>query len=203
MAGIIQNARKAPTDEVETPEQEAAEPPEQEASETPEQESAEHPDGQITPQSVRAGVKLPPEKMAMYEKVVAAGRKILYSPQMDEQIQKLLEGPGDLAQKLGEGVVLLLAILLSKSNGSIPGDLLIPAGIELVADAGDMLRKAGQKVTDKDVSRGTAVMIQDLMKRAGVSMDQLSQAAQSQAGAPPVSPDGAPTQVPPAPQGQA
>lgn len=166
MAGIIQSAQNH-------------EPGENEATEaeTPADETAEGeaPEGRkITPQAARASMAVPPEKQAAYAKVVAAGKKILYSPEMDSEIAELLSGEGDMGEKLGMGAFALVTLLLSKSNGTVPPDLLIPAGCELVADAGAMLEEQGQKVTDKDIARGATVYVQRVMKQTGIDESQLA-----------------------------
>lgn len=134
------------------------------------------PEGQgedITPASVRGQMKIPPELQDTYDRLVAAGKKILYSPQMDGQIQELLKAPGEMGEKLGQGVVALLAILIDKAQGGLPPQLIIPIGIELVAEAGAYLRDAGQKVGKEDIAEGTAVLLGEILQRSGVTLDQL------------------------------
>lgn len=154
--------------------------------------------GKITPQSVRSQMKLSPELQAPYERVVAAGRKILYSEQMTPQIQELLRGPGDMGEKIGKGVVALMAIMIAKSNNTMPPQVIIPAATELVAEAGDFLRGAGAKVTDGDIAEGMAVMVQEILARSGITPDKIPALLQ-QGGAPAQA--AAPQAAAPAPQG--
>jgi hypothetical protein len=141
--------------------------------------------GGVTPQALRAKMQIPPQLQGQYQSVVAAGRKIMYSPQMGGQIQQLLQGPGTMGDKLGQGVLALIAILLDKTNRGIPPQLIIPAAIELVAEAGDFLSHAGVKVTDQDKAQGVSAVIQQILQKSGVSMDQLpALLKQQQQGAP-------------------
>ena len=166
MAGIIQNAQNHEPGENEATEQE-----------TPAQEGSEgHGEGRrINVAAARQSMSIPPEKQDTYAKIVAAGKKILYSPQMDPEIQQLLEGEGDLGQKLGMGVFGLVSLLLAKSNGTLPADLLVPAGCELVVEAATMLEETGVKITDRDIARGASVFVRQVMQKAGIDENQLAQ----------------------------
>lgn len=132
-------------------------------------------EAELTPAAVRGQMQIPPEMQETYERLVMAGKKILYSEQMAPEIQGLLQSPGDLGQKLGQGVVALLAMLIDKSNGTLPPQLIIPAGIELVVEAGNFLKDAGQAVSKEDVAEGTATLVGEILQRAGVSLEQLPQ----------------------------
>jgi hypothetical protein len=150
--------------------------------------------GGISAKALRSQMSLPPELQEPYARVVAAGKKILYSEQMAPQIVELLRGEGDMGQKLGQGVSALMGILVEKSNGTMPPQILIPAGIELVAEAGAMLKESGAPVTDADIAEGVAVLVETVLGQAGVTMDQLPQLLRGggQPGAAPPQPGVAP-----------
>lgn len=171
MAGIIEQAKGAP----------------------PEEESK----GGITPAAVRSQMTIPPDKADAYDRIVAAGKKILYSEQMQPQIDELIQAPGDMGEKIGQGVVGLIALLLDQSNGTLPPQLIIPAATELVAEVGDFLKQSGMKVSDADISEGMASMVEILMEKAGVSPEQLPELLKQQGGAPAA--PAAPAAEPPAP----
>lgn len=178
MAGIIASAKDSEAVEESG---EKPMPPGQERQE----EAAE-----LTPAGVRGQMQIPPEMQDAYERLVMAGKKVLYSEAMAPQIQQLLQGPGELGEKLGQGVVALLAMLIDKANGTLPPQLIIPAGIELVVEAGNFLKDAGQAVSKDDIAEGTATLVGEILQRAGVSMDQLPQLLGQQGGAPAPEPDG-------------
>jgi len=183
MAGIIASARDSQAVE------EQGEPKDL----PPQEEQGED----ITPASVRGQMKVPPEMQDVYDRMVAAGKKILYSEAMAPQIQEVLKGPGEMGEKLGQGVVGLMAILVDKANGTLPPQLVIPIGIELVAEAAALLRDAGQKVTKEDIAEGVATLVGEILQRAGVSMDQLPQLL-GQQGAPEPDADEGPNPTAPA-----
>jgi len=142
-------------------------------------------DGDITADMVRSKMAIPPQLRNAYDRVVAAGKKVLYSEQMAPEIQQMLQGPGNMGEKLGRGIAALMALLVSQANSTMPPQVIIPAAIELVADAGDMLKQAGAKVTPQDTAEGMAVLVQTILEHAGVDPSQLPQllAQQSQGAA--------------------
>lgn len=133
---------------------------------------------QLTSQAMRAKMKLPPPMQGPYARVVMAGQKIMFSQQMTSQIQALLQGPGTLGQKIGNGVTALLAILIDQSNHTMPPSLLIPAGIELCTDFADLLRGSGMGVADTDTSEGIETMVQSVMTQLKVTPQMLASALQ-------------------------
>ena len=112
------------------------------------------PAGKTSPEAIRAGLHLDAKQGAQLDRIVLAGKKVMFSKQSHQMMLKELEGPGTLAQKLGQGVAGLMALLWQESKQSLPPQLLIPAGMVLVAVAADFLRKGGMDVTDQDVAGG-------------------------------------------------
>lgn len=178
MAGIIQSNQNHEPGEDEATEQET---PAQEQAEGGE---AQYGGRQMNAAAARKSMPIPPEKQDVYGKIVAAGKKVLYSPQMDSEIQQLLAGPGDMGEKLGQGVFALVSLLLAKSNGTLPADLIVPAGCELVVDAADLMNETGQKTTDKDIAKGASVYVRMVMQKVGIDENQLAQMGGGQAPAP-------------------
>lgn len=134
----------------------------------------------VTAQGVRSKMSIPTEMGAAYEAVVTAARKIMYSEQMRPQIEELLRSDMEMGEKLGMGATAVMAMLYTQSNGTIPPQLIIPAAIELVADAGDFVRKVGVKISDDDIAEGMASVVEMILDRAGVSADQIPQLLQGQ-----------------------
>lgn len=134
----------------------------------------------LTPEFIRSKMQLPPQLQQAYERVVMAGKKIMYSEQMQPHMKELLKGKGSIGDKLGDGVVMLMGLLYAQSNHTLPPGVVIPAATELVVEAADFLRKAGMKVTDHDIAEGIAAMIAQVMQRAKISPDQLRQSFQQQ-----------------------
>jgi hypothetical protein len=156
----------------------------------------------VTPKSVRSKMSMPKDMGAAYDAVISAAKRIMYSEEMKPQMVELLRSPGELGDKIGQGVVALMAILYTQTNGTMPPQLIIPAATELVAEAGDFLKKVGVKVTDNDIAEGMAAVVEQILGTAGIQPEQIPELIAQQGqpqpqqaapgGAPELSPDGRP-----------
>ena len=115
--------------------------------------------GQITPESVMQGLHLQPAQQEPLQRIVLAGKKVMYSEQTHAIVAQTLQGPGPLPKKLGEGIAGLMGMLAKEAKGALPAPLLIPAGMVLVAEGADFMRRAGQQVTDVDVGQAFEYMV--------------------------------------------
>lgn len=130
----------------------------------------------ISPESVRSDMKIPPELQNAYERVVVAGMKVMFSKETNKYVLKALESGGSNADKLGTGVAELLLMLFAQSNKTMPPQVMIPAGTELVVQAADFVKQAGlMKVTNQDIGDGIQVMIQLVLKAFGADPQKLFQ----------------------------
>jgi hypothetical protein len=145
------------------------------------QDKMAQPDGEeLTQENVSKNIKMPPELQKAYDKVVIAGMKMLFSKETHRIMLKELQRGGPLADRLGKGIAGLMLILYKESNATMPPAVIIPAGIELLMQAVDFLRKTGlEKVTNKDIGDGMEQMITIIAQKFGASPDKL-QAALSQ-----------------------
>ena len=180
MAGLIK--KELENEPGEGPDHEKAEGPAFEAKEdvtegeAPGSEDAQQPaqgGRQVGAQSIREQMQVPPELQDTYQRLVMAAKKILFSPQMDGPIQELLQGEGALGDKIAQGVFALVGMLMDKARGAVPPPLVIPLAVEMVGEAADFLEETGVNVSDKDTAAGMAAVIQMILEKAGVSMDQL------------------------------
>ena len=69
----------------------------------------------------------------------------------------------------------LMGLLWHESRQSLPPELLIPAGMCLVAVAADFLRKGGMEVTDEDVAGGIEALVTALLQAGGVDPEKVAQ----------------------------
>jgi hypothetical protein len=136
------------------------------------------PDAQdeITPEQVRKDMKLPPELQNAYERVVVAGMKMMFSKETSKYMLQQLEAPGPMAEKLGNGVAELMIALFMQSNKTMPPQVIIPAGTELVVQAADFIKKSGlAEVTNRDIGDGVQIMMSQVFRQFGIDPDQLFQ----------------------------
>lgn len=197
MAGLINQ---------QMPEDEPGEGPEHEAEESPPQEQVEDqaegeaPAGKLTPQAVREKLELPPELKDAYERVVLAGMKVMFDPQTHEMALKALEGEGPVEQRLAQGIAGLMGTLIDQSNKTMPPQVVIPAGIELLVAAGDYLRESGaDPIDDQQIGEAMALFVQIVLEQAGADPTELQ--AMLQGGMGEGAPEGGmPSEAPPSPE---
>ena len=121
---------------------------------------------------------VPPEMMEAFERVVLAGKKIMYSPQMEDTINQELAGEGPIEKKLAEAVAGLITILDRQAKPRIPVQLIIPAAIELVHDAADFVKSAGlvPDITPEQVKTATQLVTMVVLKVYGANEQQIADA---------------------------
>jgi len=129
----------------------------------------------LTPESVRENMHIPADLQEGFDRVVLAGMKVMFSEETHSQVLQQLEGQGPIAQKLGQGVAGLMLMLFKESNQTMPPQLLIPAGIELLMQAVDFVKRGGlAKPTDKDIGDAMQIMIEVIMEKFGQSPDKIA-----------------------------
>jgi hypothetical protein len=131
---------------------------------------------EINANVIKQNIQMPPELQEAYERVVIAGMKVMFSKESHDFMLRQLQQGGTLGEKLGKGVAGLLLVLFKQSNETIPPQVIIPAGVELVAQAADFLKEAGmEKPTNDDIGQGIEIMINTILQKFGVSPDQMQQ----------------------------
>lgn len=142
------------------------------------QESMARPQGEeLTLESVKQNIKMPPELQEAYERVVIAGMKVMFDKNTHRAMLREITKAGPMGDKLGQGVAGLLLMLVKESNNTMPPAVLIPAGLELIMQAVDFVRRAELgTVTNEDIGRAAEVMITTLMGKFGADPARLEQA---------------------------
>ena len=134
----------------------------------------------ITLQSVKAGMKIPPQFQEMYTRVVIAGMKVMFSDQSHHLMEQELKHPGTIAEKLGRGIAGLMLLLYKHSNKTMPPQIMIPVGMELMMHAVDYYRQTDKiTITDQDIGEATQTMVALLMHSAGVNPKKVFDKAQA------------------------
>lgn len=128
--------------------------------------------------------KLPANMQAALQKVVAAGLTIMYSPQLQQQRQAMIQKSGDPAQEAGQGAARLVSNLYQQSNKTMPPDVIVPAATIFALEFLDLLAKVGKVQITPDLIAQTTQNVADavlpLIKgpgfEQGVTQDKLAQA---------------------------
>ena len=112
---------------------------------------------------------MPPERRDAYQRVVVAGKKMMYAPETAEAIHGIiLDDKIPMANKLGEGVANLVVMMDNQGNGTIPKDVLVPVGVTLMFEAADYLFEVGMEVTEADLSDAMELMVYSIFEAYGV-----------------------------------
>jgi len=138
--------------------------------------------------------KVPQELRNTMNRIVLAGKKVMYSEQTADLMSEQLKQPGDPATVAGQGVAKLFVLLLQQSipqgKGGVPTlnmEAAMPAMQVLLCDALGFMEEAGMmEVTPDLLATATQEMIAAILQFLGVTPEKLSElAAQRQAGGQP------------------
>lgn len=141
------------------------------------QDKMARPEGDdIDTETIKKNINMPPELQEAYERVVIAGMKVMFSKESHKLMLDELQKEGPLGQKLGMGIAGLMLLLIKESNGTIPPEVVIPAGINLLTRAADFIRKSKiEKITNADIGDAMEIMISTILQKFGVEPEQMEQ----------------------------
>ena len=146
----------------------------------------QRPDGRddITPETVQEGVQIPEEFKDAYDRVLAAGMTAMFSKESNKAaVDTIMQGQGPLAKRLGEAIAGLLGMMVKSSNGTIPPQVLIPAGVTLLVEAADFLRKAGlAEINNQVIGDAMDVMVTSVLGAAGLDTQKIAGFIEQKAG---------------------
>ena len=129
----------------------------------------------ITAENFRSNMKVPPQLQKQYELAVRAGLRLMFDEGMREETLQYMDGSEAMPQKIGEGISAVVEFIAMEANGTFPGELVIPVGVELIAHAVEVAEKAGLPVEPGDVAEGMAAFIETILKKAGATPEQMQQ----------------------------
>ncbi len=118
-------------------------------------------------------------------RISAAGQRIMYSPDMRDELKAAVTSKAPIAQKLAESVTGLMLTLDQKMPGGIPEEALFPAALDLLGEASDVLTEAGQKVTHTEYGQAALLMFILMARKLGYSDEQIMGVAAKAVGATP------------------
>lgn len=120
---------------------------------------------------------MPKEFQEAFARVVKAGMKVIFSEETHEDIIQLLsKSEGDIGEMLGGQIANLMAMLYQKSNNTIPGEVIVPAGTYLLAQAAEFLETVTEEeMAPEIIAQAMQTMIDSLMRGFGVDPQKFSQ----------------------------
>lgn len=123
----------------------------------------------LSPENVASKIQMPPELQNAYERVVVAGMKVMFDKSSHQSALEQLQGEGPVSERLGKAVAGLMVLLFKQSNQTMPPQVIIPAGTDLLIRAADFLKKSGsEQVTDQDVGEALSIMIETILTKFGL-----------------------------------
>ncbi len=126
---------------------------------------------------IESKIQLPPELRNAYERVVAAGMKVLFSKQTHKYMLDQLQAPGSNAEKLGQGIAKVMVFLFNESNGTMPQEVIVPAAMLLVMKAADFINESGKgKITDEEIGQAMEILVDALFEGFGADRSELDAA---------------------------
>jgi len=139
----------------------------------------------LTAEQVSSQIKMPAELQEPYERVVLAGMKLLFSKETNKAVVGVLQNQdGDLAQRLGKSIAGLLAELYRKSNQTMPPQVIIPAGVELLMQAADFIRKSKiEPINNKIIGDAMDTMVTTVLQMFKLDPGKIVQFVDQQQGA--------------------
>jgi hypothetical protein len=146
---------------------------------------------------------VPPDVKDATDRVVAAGMRLMYAPEMREDIAAAIQSQEPMPKKLAENVTGLLLTLDQKAKGGIPAGALFPAAMGLLGEAADLAVAAGQQVTQSDYNDAALAMYALIGQKLGGTPEDVmgAAAAAMPGGAGGMPPPGAAQPAPPMPVG--
>lgn len=142
------------------------------------QQNAARPKGrELNLKQIQKQINVPAEFAEAYKRVVIAGMKVMFDKSTHPMMLDSLKGQGSLGQKMGMGIAGLVLLLFQKSNKTLPPQVLVPAGVELLMQATYFLRKSKLAMPNNaDIGEATQVMVTTLLEKFGVTADKLNAA---------------------------
>lgn len=132
-----------------------------------------HGRSELSPDSIRQNMNMPVHLQNAFDRVIAAGMKLMYDKKTNKLMMQGLDTK-PIAQLLGEGTVGLMGILSEQSNGTIPPEVIIPAGMYLIAEAADFYEKSGVlSVSNSDIAEAIQIYIYLIIQKSGGDPDQM------------------------------
>lgn len=141
------------------------------------QDKMSRPEGDdLNAEIIKENIKMPPEFQEAYERVVIAGMKVMFSKESHKLMLAELQKEGPIGQKLGMGIAGLMLLLFKESNQTMPPQVIIPAGVELLMQAADFIRNTKmEKITNADIGEAMELMTSTILQKFGVDPEQMGE----------------------------
>lgn len=120
--------------------------------------------------------RVPQEKQDALQRIVLAGKKILYDKTTNTEVERRMQSAQNPAEAAGSGAVELLGVLAHESRGTLPKDLIAPSVGVLMTEILDYMKQTGRiKGTPEELEAATKALSEAMMRGSGVSEQTFDQ----------------------------
>jgi|MDTB01.1.fsa_nt_gb hypothetical protein len=128
-----------------------------------------NPEGdELTPEVIKQNIKLPANLQEAYDRVVLAGKKIIFNKDTNKLVLDAIKGEGSLGIRLGKGISTLMMLLYRESQQTMPPSLIVPAGVCLLGEAADFIRKGKiEPINNNIIAEAIQVFIEATIQNFG------------------------------------
>jgi len=125
----------------------------------------------------------PQELTQAIEKVVEAGKKILYSPKTRDMVMQELQTEGDIEDVIGSGVAKLTGLVYVEYKKTLPMEVLMPVSMLLMLEVLDFLEQGGKiQVNNDTLAETTQATASAMLQLLGVTPEKLEEYTQQAQG---------------------
>lgn len=160
-------------------------------------------DPKLNPEALLGQMQLNPKQKQQLMRIVAGGMKVMFDEKSHQMMLQAMQGEGQMPDKLGRAMAGLMGILIRESNNSLPPELIVPAGIVLMAHAADFLQQSQIPLTSPEFGSAVDIFVSTVMRAFKIDPDKVAQVAggaqaQAEGGTPAPMAPAAPTPAVPA-----
>jgi hypothetical protein len=123
----------------------------------------------------RASMEVPEDMQEPLERIVLAGKKVMFSEETADMVQEALAGDAPIEDKLSEAIAGLMGLLWQQSNQTMPPQLIVPASMILLSEAVDFLQGAGEEITPAQYGDAIELTISRVLEMFGIDEQMLDQ----------------------------
>lgn len=135
---------------------------------SPEDQSTPENAGQFTINSdqIESSIKeqMDKQQSANLDRVLTEGNELLFGKETHYQLMDQLKNSQNLSADLGNGAFGVMSILIKEGGNTMPGDIVLPAGMILMARASEFLNQSGlAQITDDDFEEAAHIFSVKIM----------------------------------------
>ena len=145
---------------------------------------------------VESGIKdnMDETQIANMDRVLQEGQNLLFGEETHYHLMDQMKDSKDVGGDLGNGAFNIMSMLIKGGGNTMPGDIVLPSGMILMARASEFLNESGiAKVTDDDFEEASHIFSVKIMNTYDPEFRNKMQQHSGQA---------APAQQPAQPQGE-